>query len=361
MDVHFNAYKVKYQQLNYFLRPIRNSQMIASINIFVNLDDLFHSLHRPIINNEFQVCGIDASKQLISNCFNVLGHYRNWALKEGLRVKVFGIYTSNLRSFKNNIYIHDYRKRFRELNDEASGEYYFINQAIYNALPQLGIIANYIPDVYMIDSKYLEPSMLPLYLFENRFRSNWNVLISRDSYDLQYAYRNKWSVISPKGDNSYFVNEKNMWDYLNIRERIYKDPIELQYDYSLYTISKAIVGDKYRNIPRLRKIGWKTLFKYLDDIKEQDHSSSVLSKKNLLILLKDKKISNDDINNNIYCIDIDMQDNALMDIDKTSISIQLQDIPDDRNLQIMNNQIFAKYPINLQFLRNQSAYKSPFD
>ena len=361
MDIHFNAYKVKYQQMNYFLKPIRNSQIISTINIFISLDDLFHSLHKPIVNNEFQVCGTDASKQLISNAFNVLGHYRNWAIKERLNVRVFGIYTSNLRSFKNNIYIHDYRKRFRELNDESSGVYYFINQAIFNALPQLNIISNYIPGVYMIDSKYLEPSMLPLYISENVFNADWNIVVSRDSYDLQYAYRNKWSLISPRGDNSYFINEKNMWDYLNIKERIYKDPIELQYDYSLYTISKAIVGDKYRDIPRLRKIGWKTLFKYLDEIKEEDHSSVILSKRNLLKLLQDKKITDEDINNNIYCIDIDMQYNALMDIDRTAIQVQIQDIPDDRNLQIMNNSIFSKFPINLQFLRNQSASKTPFD
>lgn len=361
MDIHFNSYKVKYNMMNSFFRPIRASHIIKSVNIFINIDDLFHMLHKPLINNEFQVCGINAGKQLISNLFNLLGHYRNWALKERLSVKVYGVYTSNIRTFKNTMYIIDYRKKFRENNDQMNTSYYFINEAIRSALPLIPVISNYIPDIYMIDSKYLEPSIIPLYIANEVNPADWNILISRDTYDVQYAYKDKWSFISPKGDNSRLITRKNMWDYVNEKERIYKDPVELTYDHNLYILAKALVGDRYRNIKRLRKIGWKTLFKYLDDVKEnKSDSGRITSEIYLLELLKNKKITNEEMNSNIYAIDIEKQVSSMMEIDKVSITSQLMDIEDYENLKVLNNTQFSKFPLNLNFLCNKPVQQTPF-
>lgn len=361
MDIHFNSYKVKYQLLSSFFRPIAQSQHIKKINIFVSIDDLFRLLHKPIINNEFQLCGINAGKQLLSNIFNLLGHYRNWAIKEGYSVKVYGIYTSNLRKFKNSMYVDDYRQRFSDNNDPNSPKYFFINDAIRSALPLLPVISNYIPGVYLIDSKYTEPSVIPLYIATEVDSADWNILISRDTYDLQFAYKDKWSYISPKGDNSISVTRKNMWEYLNTKEHIFKESREYPFDTSLYVIARALVGDPYRGIPRLRKIGWKTLFKYLDMLLEEERDFSKVSQQNKLItLLTDKKVSMEDCNNNIYCIDLEKQLETMMEIDKVGILSQLQDIEDYENLKVMTNTMFQKYPLNLAFLCNQNYRRSAF-
>jgi len=362
MDIHFNGYKVKYVKLNSFLHPIRTTQIIRTMNIFINIDDLFHMLHRPLINNEFQICGQNAGKQLISNLFNILGHYRNWALKENINVKVYGIYTSSLRKFKNSIYIPSYRKKFIENNDTVNTKYFFINEAIRDALPLIPIISNYIPNIYMIDSKYLEPSIVPLYISKHN-KADWNILISRDTYDLQYTYKDKWSFISPKGDNSKIISRKDLWNYVNERENVYKDPMELNYDHKLYIYSKSLVGDAYRNIPRLRRIGWKTLFGYLDIIKDEygEKELTITAQNHLISLLQNKKISTEEMNNNITTTDIEMQINTMMDIDRTTIDSQIIDIPDYENLNAMNNALFENYPLNLNFLCDELVKKTPFD
>ena len=38
-------------------------------------------------------------------------------------------------------------------------------------------------------------------------KMDWNILVSRDPYDLQYSYRNKWNMLIPKGDYSMVVNQ----------------------------------------------------------------------------------------------------------------------------------------------------------
>lgn len=364
MDSHFNAYKVRYEQLNSFIQPIRLSQIVRNVNVFINLDDFFHNLHRPLINNEFQVCGRDAPKQFISNVFNLIGHYRYWCIKNGLGCKVYGIYTSTTRSFKNNIYIPDYRQRFKDINNEANAKYYFINDTIKTSLPIIPVIANYIPDIYLIDSKYLEPSIIPLYISTEVHPADWNILISRDSYDLQYAYRNKWTIISPKGDYSQAINQEGIWNYINFRENVYKNEIDLHYPYSLYIYAKAVVGDKYRSIPRLRKIGWKTIFKYMDTILEENpNSTDTTLQLKLIDLLKAKQVTDKALNDNLNTVSIDLQIENLIEIDKTSITIQLNDVPDYENLKQLNRTQFIQYPLNLQFLCNQMSdnKKSPWD
>lgn len=364
MDSHFNGYKAKYEILNKYMLPICNSQIVTSMNIFINLDDLFHIMHNPLINNEFQICGKDAPKQLVSNIFNLIGHYRYWAIKNHYKVKIFCIFTSTIRSFKNNIYIPNYRDHFKKINAQENASCFFVNNAIQMALPILPIIAKYIPDIYIIDSKYLEPSMIPLFLSEEVSEMDWNILVSRDPYDLQYSYRNKWSLLSPKGDQSRVVNQHGIWNYVNYKERIFKDEIDLKYPYSLYILAKGAVGDKYRSIPRLRKIGWKTLFKYLDEIMEENPSAGETTLKIKLIeKIKGKStLTNESINDNLNSINIDLQKSAMMEIDKTLITSQIIDVPDYDNLQELNRIQFMQYPMNLQFLCNANRIKqTPFD
>lgn len=364
MDSHFNGYKAKYEILNKYMLPICNSQIVTSMNIFINLDDLLHIMHNPLINNEFQICGKDAPKQLVSNIFNLIGHYRYWAIKNHYKVKIFCIFTSTIRSFKNNIYIPNYRDHFKKINAQENASCFFVNNAIQMALPILPIIAKYIPDIYIIDSKYLEPSMIPLFLSEEVSEMDWNILVSRDPYDLQYSYRNKWSLLSPKGDQSRVVNQHGIWNYVNYKERIFKDEIDLKYTYSLYILAKGAVGDKYRSIPRLRKIGWKTLFKYLDEIMEENPSAGETTLKIKLIeKIKGKStLTNESINDNLNSINIDLQKSAMMEIDKTLITSQIIDVPDYDNLQELNRTQFMQYPMNLQFLCNANRIKqTPFD
>lgn len=367
MDSHFNGYKARYDILNKYMLPICNSQIVHSLNIFINLDDLFHMLHNPLINSEFQICGKDAPKQFISNVFNLIGHYRYWALKNHYDCKVFCVYTSTIRSFKNNIYLTEYRDRFKLINAVENPSYYFVNNTITSALPMLQIITKYIPDIYMIDSKYIEPSIVPLFIAEEVSKMDWNILVSRDPYDLQYSYRNKWSMLIPKGDYSSVINQTGIWEYVNRKERVYKDDtLTLNYPYEMYILARAIVGDKYRTIPRLKKIGWKTLFKYLDRvIKENPAASETTLKLKLIENVKGKSdLSNEIINNNLNCINIDLQKRAMMEIDKTLITSQIIDVPDFENLQELNRTQFIMYPLNLQFLCNENTTKkpkSPFD
>lgn len=359
MDVHFNSYKIRYEMLNRFIKPIRDSQPIKSVNIFINLDDIFHTLHRPLVDREFQACGKNASRQLVSNVFNIIGHYRNWCLKERLYPRVYAYYSSATVRFRNNMHIPEYRKHYFEINNPMNGNFYFINNAIQASYPIYHVLAKYIEDVYVINSSHIEPSIIPLFLISEVIKhdpmTTWNIVVSRDVYDLQYCYRDRWSVISPKGDNSLLITRKNMWDYICQRERVYKEPTDLHWCYDLFVVAKAVVGERYRNIPRIKSIGWKTLFNYMDQVQGDDRVPELitLQQEKLAELLTAKNVDVEALNKNISVIDIDSQVNSLLEADKGMLSSQLEDMIDYPTLSQINTELFREYPLNLAFLCNR--------
>lgn len=355
MNIHFNGYKTRYQFMDYHIKPVLRSRHVRTLNIFINLDDLFHTLHRPLIDQEFQVGGTKSHIELVSNVFNLIGHYRNWALRMGCSCKIYAIYTSTSNKFKNALYVEDYRKKFFDINKISHDSYFFVNSSLHESYKILHVIAKYISGVYIIDSKYLEPSMVPMFLANER-PADWNILISRDPYDIQYCYQDKWTYFSPKGDNSSHVDRENLWNYLNRRERIYKDPVDLHYHYGLYLLSRAVVGDTYRNIPRLRRMGWKTLFKYLDKVEEYKTNTTdnrIMQEKYFTQLVNGNQISAEVLNNHLMAIDVTIQMQNLLELDRSMILSQLTDMEDYNSLQDMNRTVFHLFPINLGFLCNK--------
>ena len=368
MDSLFHGYMIKYETLDRWMYPLSRSRMIKSLNIFINLDDLLHSFHNPVVNSVFQVSGQDAGIQLVSNVINLIAHYRYWAVKHNLSVKVFAIFTSSLRSFKNSVYIPKYRARFKMKNTIEYTSCYFVNMAIRAAIPVIQTIAKYTPNIYLVDSKYLEPSMVPIYIAEEVSKADWNVLISRDTYDLQYSFKNQWSMLSPKKDFVNIIDREGVWNYAAMRENVYKKEeygnIKLLYPFELFILAKSVVGDKWRSIPRLRKIGWKTIYKYLDQLIEENPDASITTLKFKFIeMLKGINVTNQDLYCNIYSLNVDTQKDSMLEIDRSLIYSQIIDIPDYDNLQEINRTRFMKYPLNLKFLCNNSNLfnENPFD
>ena len=364
MDVHFNAYKVKYQMMDTLFLPIIRSKEIRSCNIYIDLDDIFHKLHRPSVAREVQLSGEHAGKQIISNVLNIIAHYRQWAVRKGWQTRVIAFYTSAIHGgFKNNLYVPKYRKHFCDINHELSSEYYFINQAIRESEKLFRIMSQYIDKVYIIDSRYLEPSIIPMWFSEHVFRASWNILISRDPYDLQYSYIDTWSFVCPKGENTRIFDRSNMWDFIASTEKI-KD-YSTEYDPSLFPLTLSVVGDSYRNIPRIKRVGWKTLFSILERISKYSEDKTRTTMQILLCQeLVSKNTTMENITNNLNAIDIEAQYARIGDIEKADLQSQIIDVPDYENLLELNQMYFSKYPINLPFLTEQKEIsrksKNPF-
>ena len=352
MDAHFNAYKARYDILDQHVRFLNQTQYIRSMDIFINLDDVIHIMHRPIVEKEVQACGINAVKQFAVHVINLIAHYRQWAAKRRIRTRIFAIYTSNRGHFKNGIFLPEYRSYFKDITDPRSQNYFLTNDAINKGIPIAKNIADYVKDIFLIDSSYLEPSIIPYFLTQKGIADyGWKMMISRDLYDLQYAYLDRWIFVSPKGENTQIITRENLWRYVGAHEHVISvDPNAAFYDQDLYPLALAVNGNKYRGIPRLKRVGWKTIFKYLAHITEKDTSSLQILAKRFFALLQEKGLDERAIANNISCTNIKTQTIVMNDIDEAIITDQLKYVTDHEALATINELYFQNFPINIPFL-----------
>lgn len=360
MDSHFHAYKARYEILTDHIRSIAQSRYVHDMDIFVNLDDLFHNMHRPIVEKETQLCGINAIKQCASHIVNLLAHYKNWAAKNHIQVRVYGYYTTTQVHFKNELYTPNYREYFRDINDPNSTRFYFVNDTISKAIPIAKNIIDYIEDVFLIDSRYLEPSILPLYLTQQKIANyTWKMIISRDLYDLQYSYMDNWIFVSPKGDNTSIVYRASLWKYIGAREHVRDANMQHHqlYNYNLYPLALSVAGNKLRSIPRLKRIGWSTIFKYMDEICQSEAMAIQVLSARFIELLQKKNVTERDLTNNMASTNIQTQVSVMNDIDQTMIDNQITRVSDHEALETINQIYFQEFPINIPFLLAQ--YKRP--
>jgi hypothetical protein len=353
MDRIFNTYKIRYNVLTPQMLSIRASRKIHTINIYINVDDFFHKLHRPDTDREFQTTGKSASKQFVSNLINLAAHYKHWAIKEHLSPNIYLVYTTS-KVFRNSMTLKGYRDYYEKITDINNPNFFYVNTVMSDSFSILQIVAKYIPRVYGIDSNYIEPSVIPLYLSKEK-PADFNLLISRDNYDLQYTHLDKWGVIIPTGEVSPLIVSGNLWNHIQVKEKITEK--EFYYHPETFIWAKSIIGDKYRSIPKLTRTSWKTVIKYLKDFSSM-HNNSVeileLQLRKLADYITQKKIEDTDFNHNLYCTSVKQQLDSLMEVDKIMISQQLTDMEDMQSLYHANNTIFKEYPLNLLFLLQEN-------
>lgn len=351
MERMFNAYKIRYEILNDKFLPARAARSVRRVNVYINLDDLLHRIHRPYTELEFQTTGQSASKELVSNLLNLIAHYKNWAGKEHMQCIIFLLYTTS-SVFKNAVRVPSYRRYFNQINNSTNMDFYHINSAITGAYNILQVMTKYVHNAYAIDTSYLEPSMVPLFL-SREYPADFNLLVSRDEYDFQYVCFNNWAIIVPKGDMSTLITKGNLWDAIresnSIIEPVYFHP-------ELFIWAKTILGDKYRSIPKLTRTGWKTVIRYLREVSSPDMTEDMLDIQlhQLTKFIETKKITDTNFNNNLYCTSVKDQVDAMLDSDRAIIAHQIVDMEDTRALQEVNQTIFREFPIELTKLLREA-------
>ena len=277
---------MRYKILNEAFLPARASRGVKSVNIFINIDDFFHKLHRPYISQEFQLTGQNVYKEIVSNFINLIGHYKNWGVKENLSPSIFLYYTTS-RSFKNMVHLNSYRDHYLKITEITNQDFFQINSIVMQSIRLLPAIVKYIPHAYCIDTKYMEPSAIPLLLSEI-YEADWNLLVTRDEFEYQYLMYDNWSIISPRGMDSLFMNKSNLWEVVAKNAKL-EEPV--YFDASVYLPLKAIIGDKYRGIPRLARIGWKTAIYWMSEVANREGENIIeLQMSRLNELIERKKV-----------------------------------------------------------------------
>lgn len=286
-----------------------------------------------------------------------MGHYREWVSRKGANPRVIAYYSTS-SIFHNKRVMKDFRAHYNERSGDNNADCFYVNTCIRESGGILKTIAQYIDDIYVIDSRGMEPSAVPA-LVATEFKdyaADWNFLVTKDPVEFQYSYYDKFSVIMPKGEDSLLMDMASLWKFVTEREKVESQYL-YRYSDSFYPLALAIAGDKRRSIPRIRGLGWRTIISMMDEIlianPELDGYSCTLK---FLDKMEQKGYDMDAIQINLDLLQPIINVKFTDEITKENIRTQFIDTPDYNNLIELNRspEYFASCPINLGFLTRQT-------
>lgn len=340
MDVIFNLFKIRFKLLEELvLAGCKELQPASKLNIFINLDCIINKLGSTN-NLEKELQYMSASKKaysFISNIINLAAHYRLFFSKNKIYSNVYIYSTYPLNSnLKNKTIYPDYRYYYiSKLINRPSN--YLLSEMIKSDFETAKIMMEYINGVYLIESRSVENSLIPMIITEDNRSNNINFMVTTDPYDYQYVNKGFYLLV-PKKEESVLINRENLWDKLGV-ENIDLNP-------QLYSFILSVLGDKYRSLPKVKGLGLKTIVKAINKAIENKMISKDTSNISLLIpLIKDEYVNN--VLTNYQCIDLDNQIQITPFSSRIAITKQIVDKFDNVGLQEITNTYFQGDPINI--------------
>lgn len=339
MELYFNMYKIKYIVLNELLKDIEFKKG-EEINIFINLESVIKKIKYTTEDKENIFYGPKRNLLLISCIFNLISHYRRYFDKRGLcsRVFIYGPEGIDV-DYLNREYSKDYRKSItiQETTDTVA-----IGNIYRKIIPMLKDIIAYVKDVYFLTSSILEPSVIPYLINIILPNDNKNFLITSDVYEYQYTKENFY-ILKPKMEKSLLIDKNNIMDVLKHRV---KCKSSLEPDVNFISFILSIIGDSYRGIPKINKVGISTIFKLIDSGIKNNIINNEVENINILLEIVEEYNQNQ-IMLNYLCTSIREQEKRISISEETYIKNQLINKHDAGYLRDVNDKYFMEFPLNI--------------
>ena len=358
IDPIFNSYKVKFNIMNELFES-NNIKFSTNkkVNVFINLDSLIRTLTSENIlrylvnsNNEnylFQ------TRNFISNIFNLAAHYRRYFSARHIYSDIYLYMTFPFKKdeMDSDVYIPEYRKDYSYLLNKPSAS--VLTQTIIDSITMAQIIDDYIEGVYLITTNKMETSLIPGIINDKLSDTESdNLLITKDKYEYQYSNMG-YTILRPKlGDESYIITQDNLMETLKKEFKVKNDK---NISPSSYSFILCLLGDKFRNIPKMNKCGVSTLF----NIISKSIDKNIINKSNNSIQVLSRLFKGENqmrCFNNFMVTDIKMQLKLLSMIDPIRIKNQLIDKFDNNSL-LRLDVLFQDTPINIEDLTEALKFK----
>lgn len=339
MELYFNMYKIKYIILNELLKNMEFKKG-EEINIFINLESVIKKIKYTTEDKENIFYGPKRNLILISCIFNLIAHYRRYFDKKGLCSKVFIYGPEGIDvDYLNREYSKDYRKNIiiQETTDTVA-----VGNIYRKIIPMLKDIIAYVKDVYFITSGIIEPSVIPYLINVMLPNDNKNFLITSDVYEYQYIKENFY-ILKPKMEKSLLIDKTNIMDILKHRVKC-KSSLEPNVNFIPFILS--IIGDSYRGIPKINKVGISTIFKLIDTGIKNNIINNEVENINILLEIVEEYNQNQ-IMLNYLCTNIREQEKRISVSEESYIKNQLINKHDAGYIRDVNDKYFMEFPLNI--------------
>lgn len=345
IDPMFNARKIKFTVLDK-LKILESDT--TRVHVYINLESVFNRIIQQRLNNYIVACikeKEDKNKfqlSLIANIINLAQHYRLYFAKCHIdsRVILYWNYPPS-SNYLNRKYIVDYRSSYNHKmvrNDECR----FIVDSIWDIAGLLQKMVAFINEVYVIGGGNVESSLIPMAMEQHVYEdySAQKIIVSDSKYDFQYVNYG-YTVIESAKDDSVIITKDNVIDVLKDRNKIKS---EMTVPPTLLPFVTCLLGDRYRNIPKLAGVGLSTILKMANKALENHAITENTTDVDMLTNIITVQYQNQ-FKNNYLCTNLEYQMKDVTPLDISLIKQQVVDKFDDRTLKNMNERYFLHCPI----------------
>ena len=240
----------------------------------------------------------------------------------------------------NREYNKDYRTKLMLMNTEETSS---IGKTYIDSVKMIKTILNYIEGVNFITSGILEPSIIPL-VISKYFKTeiNKNFLITDDRYEYQYI-KNYFIILKPKMDKSTLIDSLNVMDILKSKTKCKNIPNP---DINFLPFIISILGDKYRNIDKIKGMGISRIYNEINKGLESNIITNDIENVNSLLCLVNENFQNDFLIN-YMTTSIFEQYKKISDVEEKYILNQIIDKYDGGYMKVINETYFNEHPLNI--------------
>ena len=349
----FNMMKIKYKDYDDSLTSKNMFNKYDKVNVFINLESVFKYISNIQDLEKLILLHRDFDVLMISNILNLVAHYKRFFVSNGFDTKIF-IYNTDFNSeeFPQFKYNEDYRSYYLIKFNTNPKYTLFTDHLKDEILPDLKTYCDFIPNVYYINCKNIEGSLVP-YIIANSDTSRKNVIVGSEFYDtlysgisnfVNYYIHKSFNINSISSDIKGYIKD------ITRKSEDIDDLISTFQNYSLYCSLMSVIGDKNRSIDGVTGCGIKTLQKKIKDgilkgeIKQETTSPELIQ--NIFTDPDERQL----FYNNYYCSSIIHMYNELTEAQKTSILNQLIDRIDLNSIRSLNQTKFYNHMILLDAL-----------
>jgi len=215
---------IRYNVLSQLISSSYAGSSATEINLFIDLNSVLKQMY-AVSNWTYKY---SSKYEITATILNMCGHYRSFFRSLGVYTNIYLIYGLNCPTI-NESYVPGYNSKFMtayNLKQDTTA-------LIQENLSILNIICQYLPRIYFFDIGTNEVSAMVDYIIgatKAVQRGLENIVLSKDVLMLQLIPSHNIRVIRPSktknGDESFIVDNSNLWDKFCVNYRKGKAPTE---------------------------------------------------------------------------------------------------------------------------------------
>ena len=351
-SVCFNMMKIRYIDYDQTFDEIGLIGPNDSVNVFINLESVLNFITTIKDLDKKLVSETQFPQIMVSDILNLAAHYKKFFRGNKLPTKVF-LYMTSLESdsFKEMRFNEDYRSYYLNKFNTNPRFSALTDYLLQEILPESEQICQFIPNIYLINAKNVDSSVIPE-IIATLYPESKNVIVTADYFDTQYCFKKNFVVHYLRRSPLHSSITYNLKGYL--KEIIKRDAdqeteVNILNNLSKYICLLSVIGDKSRSIDPIKRIGAISVMKYL----RSGVDSKVIGYDTTSVELLKEAFPSDmqeDLVDNFNQYSIDWKKDNISEDEIYTIKSMIVDRFDNNSLMRLNSSRFYEHPLMLEEL-----------